>query len=147
MKREELVKDKNYVFSGIQLQLLNMIEDYMRKNNLNREKLAKKLNVSKGYISQLLNVSFDHKISKLVELALECNMMPVLNFVEIESFVRHDISNKTFDLLTMYKNKEIVCEDLLAKINKSKPKVYKFEDVKQFIVDDISPKTSHIELT
>ena len=42
----------------------------MKEKKLNRTKLAQKLQVSKGYVTQLFNGDFDHKLSKLVELTL-----------------------------------------------------------------------------
>lgn len=99
MNREELIKDKNFIVSGIQLQLLNLIEGYMKKNKLNRDKLAKELKVSKGYVSQLLNVSYDHKISKLVDLALSCNAMPLFYFVDLDKYIKDDASDKVYELM------------------------------------------------
>ncbi len=43
----------------------------MQKENLTRTKLAEKLHVTKGYVTQVLNGNFDHKLSKLIELALQ----------------------------------------------------------------------------
>jgi len=74
MNREELLSTKEYVVSQIQLNLLNLIGDYKKKNKLKDFQLADELGVSKGYVSQLLNVTFDHKISKLVDLALACDL-------------------------------------------------------------------------
>jgi transcriptional regulator with XRE-family HTH domain len=111
MKREELIKDKNYVVSGIQLKLLNLIEEYMDKKNLNREKLAKELNVTKGYVSQLLNVTYDHKISKLVELALACDAMPLVNFVDLKQFIKDDADDKYYELMPMIRPKAITFND------------------------------------
>lgn len=98
MTRKELIRNKEYVVTGFQLKLLNLIEDYMQKNNLNREKLSKHLQVSKGYVSQLLNVSYDHKLSKLVELALACNSMPLLYFVDLDKFTQVDAQDMYYEL-------------------------------------------------
>lgn len=100
-KREELVKSKDYIVTGIQLKLLNLIEDYMKKNDLNRDKLAKQLNVTKGYVSQLLNVSYDHKISKLVDLALSCKSMPLVYFVDLDKYINNDANDIIYDLVPM----------------------------------------------
>ena len=45
----------------------------MKDKKLNRSQLAKKLGVTKGYITQVLNGDFDHRISKLVDLSLAIN--------------------------------------------------------------------------
>lgn len=128
MTREELIKDEGYVTTGFQLKLLNLIEDYMEKNNLNRDKLAKKLGVTKGYISQLLNASYDHKISKLVNLALACDTMPLLFFVDLNKFITDDASDKIYDLMPVMRPKNITFDEPISirikETSCKKPPVY-----------------------
>jgi len=90
MKREELINSKEYWTTKIQLDLFKAITQYMKKNKLNRTQLAEKLNVTKGYVSQILNGDFDHKLSKLVELSLACGVVPQLQFEGMESYVKND---------------------------------------------------------
>jgi len=90
MNREELINSKEYWTTKIQLDLFKAISHYMKKNNLNRTQLAKKLNVTKGYVSQVLNGDFDHKVSKLVELSLACGLTPRIQFEKIEDYVKND---------------------------------------------------------
>lgn len=112
MKRDELIKSKEYHIAGIQLNLFNQIEGYMQKNNLNQNQLAEKLGVSKGYISQILNGDFDHKISKLVELALACDCIPILSFVNINEYVKNDKEEKAYELFPVIRSqKEEVSSD------------------------------------
>lgn len=80
MKREDLLKSKEYWTTKIQLDLFELINEYMIENKLNRTQLAEKLGVSKGYITQILNGDFDHKVSKLVELALAFGKAPILEY-------------------------------------------------------------------
>jgi len=94
MNREELITSKEFVFTKMQLDLLNLIEGYMQKNGLNRTQLAEKLGVGKSYVSQLLNVSFDHKISKIVDIALDCNAIPLLFFIDLKEYVRRTLKIK-----------------------------------------------------
>ena len=98
MNREELLRNKEYVVSQIQLTLLNLIGNYQQKNNLKDFQLADELGVSKSYISQLLNVTFDHKISKLVDLALACNTMPLVHFVDLNEFIQNDRQDKVYEI-------------------------------------------------
>ena len=107
MTREQLITSKEYVVGKFQLGLLNLIEGYMQKKEINRKVLSDELNVSKGYVSQLLNVSFDHKISKLVELALSCNYMPVLNFVELNNYVDNDQKDRVYELVSVERDRDI----------------------------------------
>ena len=88
MKREELLKNKGYWISKIQIDLYNQLENYMSENNLNRTKLAKELGVSKGYITQVLSGDFNHRISKLVELSLAINKIPEINFKDLNQLIK-----------------------------------------------------------
>ncbi|MCD7914072.1 MAG: helix-turn-helix domain-containing protein [Tannerellaceae bacterium] len=80
MKHEELIKTPEYWTTKIQLELFEKVEQYMEDNRINRTELAKRLGVSKGYISQVLNGDFDYRISKLVELALFIGYYPHITF-------------------------------------------------------------------
>jgi transcriptional regulator with XRE-family HTH domain len=110
MNREELLKNKEYVVSQIQLNLLNLIGNYQEKNNLKDFQLADELGVSKSYISQLLNVTFDHKISKLVDLALACNTMPLIYFVDLNEFIQKDREDKVYELFPVNRRKNMTFE-------------------------------------
>lgn len=90
MKREELLRNKGYWVSKIQIDLYNQLESYINENNTNRSELAKKLGVSKGYISQVLNGDFNHRISTLVELSLAINKVPIITFKDLDQFIQHD---------------------------------------------------------
>lgn len=85
MEREELIKQTGYWTQRIQLELFNVVNDYLKKNKITRAAFAEQLGVSKGYVSQVLNGDFDHKLSKLIELALACGYVPSLNFKPQES--------------------------------------------------------------
>jgi len=107
MNREELITSKEFVFTKMQLDLLNLIEGYMQKNGLNRTQLAEKLGVGKSYVSQLLNVSFDHKISKIVDIALDCNAIPLLFFIDLKEYVRRDAEDKIYGAIPMMRPRKI----------------------------------------
>jgi transcriptional regulator with XRE-family HTH domain len=72
------------------LDLFNEVEKYLKDNNLNRAKLALQLGVSKGYITQVLNGDFDHRISKLVELALSIGVVPSVQYKNINNVILED---------------------------------------------------------
>ena len=110
MERKELISSQEYVLSKFQLGLLNLIEEYMKKNNLNRTQLAEKLGVGKSYVSQLMNVAFDHKISKVVELALACNAMPLLYFVDLDNYIKSDSEDKAYELFPIARPRNISFE-------------------------------------
>lgn len=85
--QESLLRSKEYWLGHIQDDLYAQVEDYLEKNNLNRTEFAEQLGVTKGYISQVLNGSFDHKISKLVEIALSAGKAPVIKFLDLDECI------------------------------------------------------------
>jgi transcriptional regulator with XRE-family HTH domain len=94
MKREDLFRHKEYWVVQIQNDLYGVIEDYMKKSGINRTQLAEKLNVTKGYITQILSGDFDHKVSKLVDLALASGKAPILHFVDLEQYIKDDAAGR-----------------------------------------------------
>ncbi|RYD83143.1 MAG: XRE family transcriptional regulator [Sphingobacteriales bacterium] len=113
MEREEILNSESYWTSAIQLDLFNSIESFMEKNNLNKKQLAEHLNFSKGYISQVLNGEFDHKISKMVKLALACDSVPLMFFVDKDTFIKNDSEEKTYEIVSRSRRKNYH-EDLPA---------------------------------
>ena len=83
MKRTELLRNPGYWTQDIQLDLYEAVNRYLKDNNMTRTQFAEKLGVSKGYVSQVLNGDFDHKLSKLVELALACDLVPVFTLIPV----------------------------------------------------------------
>ena len=74
----------SYWTQNIQYALDGMLHAYLKANNKTQTELAEKLGKSKGYVSQILNGNFDHKLSKLVELAIACDMVPKIEFVPLK---------------------------------------------------------------
>ncbi len=87
MQRDELLKSREYWITKIQIDLFNQIEQYMKTHGLNRTQLAQQLGVSKGYITQVLNGDYDHRISKLVELSLAIGMVPEIQFKSTDEYI------------------------------------------------------------
>ena len=81
------MKSPEYWVTGIQIELYNCAERFMEQHKLNRKQLALHLGVSKGYVSQLLNGDYDHKLSKLVELSLAFGYVPNMKFMPIQEFM------------------------------------------------------------
>lgn len=133
MKRDKLLNNKGYWLTQIQNELFGVIENYMNKKNLNRTKLAKELNVTKGYITQIMNGDFDHKISKLVELSLACNTVPLVYFVNKDEYIKADSQDKFYDIIPIPRPKYITYqskEPFEVKIEKteSKKRPHKYEE-------------------
>jgi transcriptional regulator with XRE-family HTH domain len=83
----ELITSKEYHLVNIQLDLFQAVEAYLARNEMSRTDFAKKLGVSKGYVSQLLNGDFDSRLSKLVELALAVELVPEIKLEPITDYV------------------------------------------------------------
>ena len=90
MTRTDLLSSQGYWIATIQLDLYTQVEAYMKVNGMNRTQLAERLGVSKGYVSQVLNGDFDHKISKLVELALAIGLVPTVQYKPLEEVLLED---------------------------------------------------------
>lgn len=97
MDRKQLLSSKEYWLSKIQIELFNEVSNYLENNNMNRSELAKKLGVSKGYISQILNGDSDHRISKMVELSLAIGLIPDVRFRNMEEYLKTDEKCKNKD--------------------------------------------------
>ncbi len=96
MDRKSLVGSKEYITAGIQIQLYRLIEDYLKKNNLTKTQFAEQIGVSKGYVSQVLNGDFDHKLSKFVELSLAAKWIPVVSFTDLDEYVKNDAKHRNY---------------------------------------------------
>lgn len=80
MTHEELMLTPEYWTTRIQLELFNKVECYLKENKLTRSDFAKKIGVSKGYVTQILNGDFDHRLSKLVEISIAIGYFPDMSF-------------------------------------------------------------------
>lgn len=67
----------------LQLMIFNHVREFMEKEGLTQKEFSERLGVSKGYVSQILNGDFDHRLSKLVELTLACGLVPKLELIPI----------------------------------------------------------------
>lgn len=107
MKRQELLESREYWMSEIQNDLYSIVEQYLTENKLSRKDFADQLGVTKGYISQVLNGDFDHKISKLVDLCLAAEKIPILKFVDKKQFIENDRCNLKYDVWASYPLQQI----------------------------------------
>ena len=87
MDRNEILRSPGYWTTHIQTLLYQCADTFMSENHMNRMQLAEHLKVSKGYVSQLLNGDYDHRMSKMVELALAFGYVPKIEFVKIDAYI------------------------------------------------------------
>ncbi|MBR3896200.1 MAG: helix-turn-helix transcriptional regulator [Bacteroidaceae bacterium] len=90
MAREDVLRTSGYWITKIQVALYNCAYSFMKENNKNRTQLAEHLGVTKGYVTQLLNGDYDHKLSKLVDLSLAFGYVPQIDFIPIEEYCEID---------------------------------------------------------
>ena len=90
ISREELLRSLEYWFEAAQNELFRQVRDYMKKEHLNQAQLAAKLNVSKGYVSQILNGNFNYTLKKHIELALAIKKVPVIRYRSLQSVIDRD---------------------------------------------------------
>lgn len=128
MKREELLRNKGYWISKIQIDLFSQLSEYMTDHNLNRTQLAKKLGVSKGYISQILNGNFNHRLSTLVELSLAMEKVPEIKFTDLSEKINEEKQipsksspNKIHKNSSLVKNKPKSLLKIRSSTNSVKP--------------------------
>lgn len=89
--REELLRNDAYWTAKIQTELFSQVNDYLKKNPKGGQTLlAKKIGKTKGYISQILNGNFDHKISKLAELSIAIGKAPIISYYDLEEYIHTD---------------------------------------------------------
>lgn len=90
MTREELIKNPAYWTASLQAELYRQIAAFMEARHMNKTQLAEYLGCTKGYVTQLLNGDFDHKLSKFVELSLAINKIPEISFTDVDEYILSD---------------------------------------------------------
>lgn len=96
MNRKEVLKSPEYWTAKTQIELYNQAKRFMKESGRNQTQLADYLGVSKGYISQLLNGDYDHRLSKFFELALAFGVVPQIEFVPVEDCIKDDACSQQF---------------------------------------------------
>lgn len=93
LKKEELIQTPEYWLESIQNELYKQVTAYIKREGINQSELAKRLGVSKGYISQILNGNFNYTLKKLIELSIAIEVIPNLRFISFKK--GKTISKKT----------------------------------------------------
>jgi transcriptional regulator with XRE-family HTH domain len=86
-KKKDLIITPEYWMETIQDEVFRQLTDYMKREELNKTELAGRLNVSKGYISQMLNGAFNFTLKKLIEIALSIGKVPYIKFITPEEYL------------------------------------------------------------
>ena len=86
--RADLLRSKGYWIAKLQIDLFRELEIFKKKTGMNNTQLANYLGCTKGYVSQLLNGNFDHKMSKLVDLSLAIGKAPKIEFEDLNQYIK-----------------------------------------------------------
>lgn len=108
MKREEVLKSPEYWKAKTQIELYNLAEKFMAETGRNKSQLAEYLGVSKGYVSQLLNGDYDHRMSKFFELALAFGMVPQIEFVPVNDYVEEEKKQMSVNVSDIIRNDMVI---------------------------------------
>ncbi|MVN22697.1 helix-turn-helix domain-containing protein [Mucilaginibacter arboris] len=92
--REEILASPEYWFESLQNELYRQLVAYLEKEGINQTELAARLNVSKGYITQILSGNFNHTLKKLIELSLSVGLVPQITYTPIDEVIRKDCQQK-----------------------------------------------------
>lgn len=95
LTKEILYRSSEFWLENLRSELFTMVQDYMNENDLNRTELAAKLGVSKGYVSQVLNGSTNHSLSKFVSLVTELGKAPYIYLKDIGTVLAENQSGKS----------------------------------------------------
>lgn len=60
----------------IQMVLYNCVKQYLVESNITYKEFAEKSGVSEECVIQVMNGEFDEELTKLVKIALACNLIP-----------------------------------------------------------------------
>lgn len=117
--REEILKSPDYWVADMQVALYNCAAKFMSENGMNRTQLAQHLGVSKGYVSQLLNGDYDHKLSKFVELSLKFGFVPKVEFERIEDCIKEDSDSRIHSWVAREYLSETIKREVTVEISAS----------------------------
>jgi len=92
--REELLKSPDYWFEAAQNDLFAEVKQYLDKENISQTELAEKLNVSKGYISQIMNGNANFTMKKLIEFFISIRRIPKIKYLDFEEVIKKDKSKQ-----------------------------------------------------
>ena len=113
--REEILRSPDYWFEEAQNELYRQVVEYMEREGLNQTQLAERLNVSKGYVSQLLRGEFNHSLRKLIDLSLSIGLVPIIDYRRLQHEISKDRKEKYgFKLSLKEQNKKIMVRRKLS---------------------------------
>jgi|WetSurMetagenome_2_1015567.scaffolds.fasta_scaffold260301_2 transcriptional regulator with XRE-family HTH domain len=86
-KINELIKSPHFWLEMIQNEIYSQLHEYMKRTGKSQNDIANDLNVSKSYISQVLNGNFNFTLKKLIDLTLYVGKIPDFEFSLPEKYL------------------------------------------------------------
>lgn len=97
--RRSVLSHWSYWLTEIRMDLMRAVGDYMDDHHLNRRELAKHLDCSPGYVSQMLNGDTNVSLEKLCKVALAVGKVPTVKFEKLEDVIaRDELLNDSFQV-------------------------------------------------
>ena len=114
--REHLLRNERFWIETIQNKIYNDLASYIKTEKISQKEIAKRLGVSKGRISQILNGSnLNFRLDTLVKICLAINKVPNFKFEDIKSFIESD--TKSNYISCVYNQEHIELSELNNKIS------------------------------
>lgn len=109
--REQILKNEVFWTETIQNKIYNDLASYIEEEKITQKELAKKLGLSKGRVSQILNgKNLNFRIDTLVKICLAIGKIPDFRLKDLETFIAKDLRSK--NISTVYKQTSIDIIDL-----------------------------------
>lgn len=97
--RRAILSRPTYWLTEIRLDLMRVVEEFMKSKHMNRRQLAQHLDCSPGYVSQMLNGDTNVSLEKLCDVALAVGKVPIVRFEDLEVVLqREEVLNASFKL-------------------------------------------------
>jgi len=95
---KDIVSSSEFWEENFKTSFFEAIEEYLEKNELSRNDFAKQIGVSRSYISQLMNGDSDHRLSKLIELAISMKKAPYLYLKDLDKVIENVQIGKSINI-------------------------------------------------
>lgn len=101
---EEYKNDPEFVKGQMVTDLLGDIFRIMELNNISNSELAKRMNVSRQYITKLFNGYANFTLMTIAQIAVALNMKPEISLKNIEENIEINVDNDVESVYSGYIN-------------------------------------------
>jgi transcriptional regulator with XRE-family HTH domain len=108
LETEKLIQTSEYWMETIQNELYRQVKKYMDEKGINQTELAKELNVTKGYVSQVLNGNFNYTLNKLIDLSLAIGVVPDIEFKSFDEYLKSERNKHSVTEVNLSENMFLV---------------------------------------